>query len=82
MDKIIIERIFIHNNFLCIKVPNVNYNYVYRSGMSVGWDAHLNVLFYNGRETTNDNKINIIIEAVLNEYGESLIIDESTIIEI
>ena len=50
--------------------------------MSVSWDEETTALYYNGRETTNDNKVDIIIKAVSNEYRINLIIDENTIVDI
>ena len=82
MENIRIERIFIHNDYLYVKVSSGNFDKVYRSGMSVSWDEETTALYYNGRETTNDNKVDIIIKAVSNEYRINLIIDESTIVEI
>ncbi len=82
MENIRIERIFIHNDYLYAEVSSGNFDKVYRSGMSVSWDEETTALYYNGRETTNDNKVDIIIKAVSNEYGVNLIIDESTIVEI
>ena len=82
MENIRIEKIFIHNNYLYAKVSSGNFDKVYRSGISVSWDEETSALYYNGRETTNDNKVDIIIKAVSNEYRINLIIDESTIVEI
>ncbi len=82
MNEIKIEKIFIHNDRLCVKVSSGIYDKIYRSGMSVSWDEKLNVLYYSGRETTNDDKIDIIIKAMQNEYGINLVIDKNTIIEV
>lgn len=82
MESIRVEKIFVDNNRLCVKTANGTYDKIYRSGMSVNWDDELNCLFYNGRETSNDNKIDIIIKAMQNEYEINLIIDENTIIEL
>ncbi len=82
MNEIKIERIFIHDNRLCVKVSSGIYDNIYRSGMSASWDENLNALYYSGRETTNDNKIDIIIKAMQNEYGINLVIDKNTIIKL
>lgn len=82
MESIRVEKIFVDNNRLCVKTANGTYEKIYRSGMSVDWDSTLNALFYNGRETPHDNKIDIIIKAIQNEYKINLIIDENTIIEV
>lgn len=82
MNEIKIERIFIHDNRLCVKVSSGIYNNIYRSGMSVSWDENLKALYYSGRETTNDDKIDIIIKAMQNEYRINLVIDKNTIIKL
>ncbi|MBQ8541559.1 MAG: hypothetical protein IJ435_08830 [Clostridia bacterium] len=73
-----ISKIFMHDDFLCVKPQKGNFDMIYRAGMSVNWNKDLKCLYYTHDNADNEVKIETIKKAVNNEYGVNLFTDEKT----
>lgn len=72
--KVKIIDVFCQNNYYYAKPAKGSYQMIYRAARGVYWDDATSSLYFK-RETTRENALRWIAQAMKEEYGITLIFD-------